>query len=192
MPGTKTTTALCATLLLALVSLALGACGASRPTTTEAAASETADQVCDLLRGWYNDLSISVNATVGTITDEDDPTTANDILLDGWDDLIAIAQGHEQEASAFTLPYSPDRARLLADLQEGSAAATARLEDERADIEDAPPITVDRQGDTVAGAELAIEAARSAAEPPVAQYADAALRQAFADNDGCDHVVQPA
>jgi hypothetical protein len=174
------------------LALALTACGASEPTSEDAAVSETADDVCELLRGWYNDFSTSVNATMDTITADDDPTTANGVLLAGWDDLIALAEQHEQEAAEFRLPYSTERARLLADLRAGAADATARLQDERADIEDAPPITVDRQGDTLAGAELAIEAARSAAEPPVGQYDDAALRQAFADNDGCDHVVQPA
>ena len=190
MPGKTTTAATFGTLLLA-AGLALGGCGASEPTSVEAAATETSDAVCDLRRGWYNDLSTSINATMGTITDDDDPTTANDVLLAGWDDLIAIAQDHEQEAASFTLPYGRDRARLLADLQGGSADATARLEAERTDIEDAPPITVDRQGDTLAGAELAIEPARSAAEPPISEYDDSELRQAFADNDGCDHVVQP-
>ena len=168
---------------------ALG-CGASKPTTEDAAVTETADQVCDMLRGWYNDFSTSVNATMATITDQDDPTTANGILLDGWDELLTLAHSHEQQAADFTLPYSPDRARLLGDLQDGAAAATARLESERTDIEDAAPITVDQQGGTLAGAELAIEGARAAFEPPIEEYNDAELLQAFADNDGCDHVVQ--
>ena len=190
MPGKTTTAATFGTLLLA-AGLALGGCGASEPTSVEAAATETSDAVCDLLRGWYNDLSTSVNATMDTITEDDDPTTANAVLLDGWDDLLVLARAHEQEAADLTLPYSPDRARLLADLQAGSAEATARLEAERAEIEDAPPITVDRQGGTLAGAELAIESARSSAGPRVAEYDDAHLREAFAGNDGCDHVVQP-
>ncbi|HEY7071570.1 MAG TPA: hypothetical protein VH479_15690 [Acidimicrobiales bacterium] len=168
---------------------ALG-CGASRPTTEDAAEAETADRVCDMLRGWYNDLSTSVNATMETITDQDDPTTANGILLNGWDDLLTLSQAHEQQAAELTLPYSADRARLLADLQDGAAAATDRLESERTDIENAAPITVDQQGGTLAGAELAIEGARALFEPPVEDYGNAALLQAFADNDGCDHVVQ--
>ena len=67
MPGKTTTAATFGTLLLA-AGLALGGCGASEPTSVEAAATETSDAVCDLLRGWYNDLSTSINATMGTIT----------------------------------------------------------------------------------------------------------------------------
>jgi len=168
---------------------ALG-CGASKPSSEDAAVTETADQVCRMLRGWYDDLSTSVNATMATITDQDDPTTANGILLDGWDDLLTLSHSHEQQAADLTLPYSAHRAQLLADLQDGAAAATARLESERTDIENAAPITVARQGGTLAGAELAIEGARAAFEPPVEDYHDADLLEAFADNDGCDHVVQ--
>jgi hypothetical protein len=185
MRGKSLIAATCVPILFATL-----ACGASEPSTEDAAVTETADRVCDMLRGWYNDLSTSVNATMDTITDQDDPTTANGILLDGWDDLLALAHAHEQQAADLTLPYSPDRARLLADLRDGAAAATARLESERTDIENAAPITVDQQGGTLAGAELAIEGARAEFEPPVEEYDDAALLRAFADDDGCDHVVQ--
>src|SRR4029453_16319318 len=117
---------------------ALG-CGASKPSSEDAAVTETADQVCRMLRGWYDDLSTSVNATMATITDQDDPTTANGILLDGWDDLLTLSHSHEQQAADLTLPYRAPRAQLLAALQDGAAAATARLESERTDIENAAP-----------------------------------------------------
>jgi hypothetical protein len=166
------------------------ACGSSEPTADEAAAATTAEEVCALLRGWDNEFTDVVNATTGAITDDDDPTTANDTLLSGFDELVALAGDHQEEAAGLALPYTPERARLLAEIEEGTADAVVLLEAERDEIADLPPITVERQGGAIGGALLAVEGAVSAVEPRIELYEDEALRAAFESNAGCDHVVQ--
>jgi hypothetical protein len=170
--------------------LALAGCGASEPTTSEAAAAGTAEEVCALLRRWDNEFAVRANAATGEVTDDDDPATANEVLLGGFDDLIAIAEAHQEEAAALTLPFTPERSRLLAEIQDGTADAIQRLEDERDEIADLPPIEIDDQGGALGGALLAVEGAVSAAEPRVELYEDEEVRQAFKDDPGCDHVVQ--
>jgi hypothetical protein len=183
------------TAAVALVAVLLGppvvaGCGASEPTASEAAVEGTAEEVCDLLRRWYNEFSERVNSASDRVTEDDDPTTANGVLLAGFDDLIAMAEDHEAEAAELTLPYTAERAKLLAELREGTEAATELLEAEREEIEALPPIEVDDQGGALGSALLAVEGARSAVEPRVELYDDEALRDAFENNPGCDHVVQ--
>jgi hypothetical protein len=168
----------------------LVACGASEPTASEAAVADTAEEVCALLRRWDNEFTERVNATTGQITDEDDASTANGILLAGFDDLIAIGEAHRQEAEDLRLPYTAERGRLVAEVQEGTATAIELLEAQREEIEDLPPIEVDDQGGALSGALLAVEGAVSAVEPRIELYDDEDLRDAFRDNPGCDHVVQ--
>ncbi len=96
-----------------------------------------------------------------------------------------------EEAETLRLPAVPEPgAHLLADLQAGSAEATTELEAERAEIEDRAPITVERQGGALGGASSPSRGP-SWAGPRVADYDQRTCREAFADNDGCDHVVQP-
>ena len=165
-------------------------CGASEPTASEAAVEGTAEQVCALLRRWYNDFSERVNDATGQVTDDDDPTTANRVLLAGFDDLVAMAEDHQAEAAELSLPFTPERARLVAEIQEGAASAIELLEAEREEIAALPPIEVADQGGALGSALLAVEGARSAAEPRIELYDDEELRDAFEDNPGCDHVVQ--
>ena len=173
-----------------VLAAAAGACGATEPTSTEAAAAEVADVVCTMLRDWNNEMGDSLNATSDSITDEDDPTTANAALLDGFDELIAIAEAHRAEVDALELPAVQDRAALVAELDAGAAASAEVLEDERAEIAELAPISVDRQAGALGGAFVALEGALSVVEPQVGAYR-AELRDAFADDEGCRHVIQP-
>lgn len=189
MPSARPTAVLAALAVIALA-VATTACGASRPTSAETAAADTAEQVCGLLRGWSNEMAASLNATSDAITAADDPTTANDVLLDGFDDLIAIAEEHVVEAGGLDLPPSGDRDRLTADLQAGAEAAVDELESRRADIEDLPPIEVDDQQGVMGGAFVSLEKAQSLVEPEVVGYDDAEVQAAFNAEPTCEHVVQ--
>src|SRR5687767_12167996 len=105
---------LSATTALVACAAAAAACGASEPTSTEAAAAEAADPVCTPLREWNNDLGDSLNATSSAITDDDDPDTANDVLLDGFDALVELAEEHRTEVDELDLAPVADRDALLA------------------------------------------------------------------------------
>ena len=166
------------------------ACGASEPTSNEQAAAEVADVVCTTLRDWNNEMGDGLNATSAAITDDDDPDTANGVLLDGFDDLIAMAEAHRAEVDALDLAFVYDREALLAELAAGADAAIELLEDERDDIAELRPITVDRQAGALGGAFVALESALSVIEPQVGGYR-AELRDAFARDEGCRHVIQP-
>jgi hypothetical protein len=167
------------------------ACGASLPTSSEAASAETATTVCGLLRRWDNELSDAMNATSRTITDADDPATANGELLDGYDAAIEIAEVHVDEAGDLALPDVPERERLADELRAGAEEAVQSLRDMRDAAADLPPIDVAGQAGAVGGAMLAIEHAQSAVEPSIFDYDDEQLRRAFADEEGCEFVVQP-
>ncbi|HEX6237072.1 MAG TPA: hypothetical protein VFZ68_07750 [Acidimicrobiales bacterium] len=173
------------------VGLALAACGDSKATAAEAAASETAHTVCSMLRDWSNELSASANETASSITDDDDPATANDVLADGLEDLIDLAGDHVAAVESLDLPATRERDRLLDDLRTGAGAAVEVLEGERGDVAALPPITVERQRGAIGGLFVALEGAHAAVEPPVGSYDDETLRRAFADDEGCTHVVQP-
>lgn len=176
--------------LAAVVGLAAAGCGATLPTSAERAAADTAATVCGLLRDWNNELSASLNATSDAITDDDDPTTANGVLLDGYDELVAIAEGFGADLEELDLPVTPERDRLLTDLRSGVAAAVEELEGQRDEARDLPPITVERQAGAIGGAHVGLEKARSLLEPPVARYDDPTVRAAFAAEPGCAHVVR--
>jgi hypothetical protein len=165
-------------------------CGASEPTTAETAAADTAETVCEMLRRWDNEVSEAINAASESITDDDDPTTANDVLLDGFDEAIRLAEGHRAELDDLGLPTSRDRERLLDELRSGADEAIADLEEQRADAADLEPITVDQQRRALGGALLAVETAQSSVEPRLGGYEDEALREAFATDEGCQHVIQ--
>jgi hypothetical protein len=178
------------TVLVVTMTFGAAACGSSEPTTHEAAASETAATVCGMLRRWNNEMADAMNATSQAITDADDPDTANDTLLDGFDDLIGLAERHRAEVDDLALPFTDQRRRLIDDLRGGADDAIAALEDERAEIEELPPITVAAQGGAIGGAFIAVERADSVVEPAIGTYDDEELKAAFAADDGCDHVVQ--
>jgi hypothetical protein len=187
MPVVRQSAALAA---LAALALATTACGASLPTSAETAAADTAEQVCGLLRGWSNEMAASLNATSDAITADDDPATADDVLLDGFDDLIAIAEEHVTEAGEIDLPASGDRDRLAADLRAGAEAAVDELESQRAEIEDLPPIEVDDQQGVMGGAFVSLEKAQSLVEPEIVGYDDEEVRAAFNAEPTCEHVIQ--
>jgi hypothetical protein len=155
------------------------------------AAAETAATVCGLLRGWSNELAESLNDTSQAITDADDPTTANQTLLDGWDALIAIAEDHTTEAEQLQLPDTDARDELVSDLTEGAERAVSELEQERVGIAALPPITIEAQGGALGGAFTSLEKADSVVEPAIGGYDDAEIRAAFADEPDCRHVIQP-
>jgi hypothetical protein len=174
----------------AALALAAGAtgCGDDGPSGEDVAA--TADTVCSLLRRWNDDLGEVINATSESITDDDDPTTANGVLVDGFDEMISVAEGHVGEVDHLDLPDTPDRDQLLADLQEGAERSLATLEEERGEAAALEPIGVEQQRGALGGAFTGVERATSVLEPQVARY-DEDLRRAFADDDGCANVVQP-
>ena len=177
--------------VLALVGVALAAgCGARKPTTSEAAAAETAETVCAALRRWNNDLTEVFNATSQQITDDDDPDTAGDVLVDGFDEMIELATDHRDEVDGLDLPAAGWRDDLIAELAAGADESIAVLQDERGEAADLPPIEVDDQGGAVGGASVGLERATAVLEPSVGAY-DPVLGAAFAADEGCEHVVQP-
>jgi hypothetical protein len=170
--------------------LATVGCGASEPTSVEAAAAETADTVCTTLRGWNNELTDVFNATSQEITDDDDPATAGGVLVAGFDEMISVAEAHVEEARELELPRTVWSDDLRAELGAGAEESLAVLEDERDEAADLPPIDVDEQGGAIGGASVGVERATSALEPSAGRY-DAVLAEAFAADEGCAHVVQP-
>jgi hypothetical protein len=175
---------------VAAVALA-SACGDSKPTSREAASAETATAVCGMLRRWNNEMGDALNSTSDAITDADDPATAPDVLRDGFDDLIQLAEAHQGEVDELELPASNERDRLLEELRDGADEAVAALEEERADIEDLPSIEVSDQRGVLGTAFIAAERAGSVVEPAIGTYDDEDLKAAFAADDGCEHVIQP-
>jgi hypothetical protein len=152
----------------------------------------TAEKVCGLLVDWSNDLSASINATSKTITDADDPKTANGVLLDGYDDMIGLAHDHVDQAKALELPATGARAALLDDLTHGAEKSIDELQEGRDRAAALDPIDVDGQPGALGGALNVVEAAKSVVEPVVASYHDQRLTQAFADEPDCVHVIQPS
>jgi hypothetical protein len=173
------------------IAIVVSACGDSEPTTRQAASSETAAVVCGMLRRWNNDMADALNATSDAITDADDPETANGVLLDGFDELILLAEDHRTEVDDLDLPVGNERERLLEDLRGGADKAIAALEEERTEVEDLPPITVSAQRGVLGSAFIAVERAGSVVEPAIGTYDDEELKAAFAADDGCEHVIQP-
>lgn len=174
----------------ALTALAAGACGASLPTSSENDAAETADAVCSLLRDWNNEMGDVINATSKSITDDDDPSTANDVLAEGFEQLLEVAEERRAQLDDLDLPDVLDREALLDDLRAGADRSIEVLEAELDDIADLEPITIERQGGALGGAFVAVEGALSVIEPEVANYGSE-LRTAFEEEEGCRHVVQP-
>ncbi|HEX6568935.1 MAG TPA: hypothetical protein VF015_07215 [Acidimicrobiales bacterium] len=169
---------------------ALGACGASKPTSSEAASAEVAETVCTMLRDWNNDIGDRLNTTSQAITDGDDPDTANGVLADGFDDLIALTEEHRAALDELDLPDVQDRDALLAELRDGADESVALLEERRDEIDDLEPITVDRQAGALGGAFTAVEGALAVIEPEIGGFRPE-LRDAFTGNEGCRHVIQP-
>jgi hypothetical protein len=179
------------TLGLAAATLAAAACGASLPTSAEAAATGTADTVCTLLRDWNNDLTEAFNATSDAITDADDPDTSVDALVAGFDEMIALAEEHRAELDDLDLPAVAERDALLAELTAGADESVAVLEEERDEAAELAPIEVDDQAGALGGASVGVERATSVLEPAIGAYDDETLREAFAADEGCEHVIQP-
>jgi hypothetical protein len=176
---------------VATIAAVVSACGDTKPTTREAASSETATAVCGMLRHWNNDVADVINSTSDAITDADDPETAPRMLRAGFDDLIELAEDQRAEVDDLDLPVTNERDRLLEDLRGGADKAIAALEEERADIEDLPSIEVSEQRGVLGTAFITVERAGSVVEPAIGTYDDEELKAAFAANDGCEHVIQP-
>jgi hypothetical protein len=174
----------------ALLAGALAACGASEPTSAEAASAEVADVVCATLREWNNEMGDELNRTSQAVTDDDDPTTANSVLLEGIDELIALAEANRDEVDQLDLPDVHDREALLAELAAGTEQSVDELAHERERVAELEPITVDRQAGALGGAFTSLEGALAVLEPEVARYRPE-LRDAFLADEGCRHVVQP-
>jgi hypothetical protein len=170
---------------------ALGACGASLPTSTERAATGTAETVCSLLEDWNNDLTEVFNATSAEITDADDPATSVDVLVGGFDDMIAVAEANRDDLDDLDLPATDERDDLVAELRAGADESIAVLEEERAEAAALPPIDIDDQAGAIGGASVGLERATSVLEPSIGSYDDEALRDAFATEERCENVIQP-
>lgn len=176
---------------LAAATTLAGGCGDTEPTTSEAAAAETAETVCAMLRRWNNEITETINATSQSITDDDDPDTAVGVLVAGFDELIEIAGAHRDELDGAELPAVDERDALLEELADGADESIAVLEEERAEAAGLPAIEVEDQGGALGGAFVGVERATSVLEPRIGEYDDEALREAFAANEGCEHVIQP-
>lgn len=153
-------------------------------------AAQTADTVCTMLRDWNNDLGDVINGASQTITDQDDPATANGVLLDGFDEMIELAEEHRRQVDELELPDVPQRDELLAELADRADESVTVLEEERAQAAELPPITADEQRAALGGAFTGVERALSVVEPRLGAY-DEDLQQAFAADEGCAHVIQP-
>jgi hypothetical protein len=175
------------TVVLALA--AVPACGDDEPIAADRPA-EVADSVCTLLRDWNNDLSGIINDTSRAITDADDPETANGVLLEGFDRMIASAEAHVDEVDDLDLPPVPDRALILETLRAAARASADVLTEAVPELEELPPIGVPEQGWALSGAFLVYERATSAMRPQATTWA-ADLREAIAADEGCDFVIQP-
>jgi hypothetical protein len=175
------------TVVLALA--AVPACGDDEPIAADRPA-EVADSVCTLLRDWNNDLSGIINDTSRAITDADDPETANEVLLDGFDRMIASAEAHAEDVDDLDLPPVPDRTLILEALRAGAMASADVLTEALPELEELPPIGVPEQGWALSGAFLVYERATSAMRPQAAAWG-ADLREAIAAEEGCDFVIQP-
>jgi hypothetical protein len=182
--GWLTLTSLAATTILA-------GCGDTEPTTSEGAAAETAETVCATLRRWNNEITDAINATSQSITDDDDPDTAVDVLVAGFDELIEIAGSHRNEVDDLDLPAIDERDALLDELADGAEESIAVLEEERAEAAELAAIELADQRGALGGAFVGVERATSALEPAIGSYDDEALREAFAADEGCQHVIQP-
>ena len=188
----RPTRRLAAVLSAATLVLAASACGddGGDDGGSEGAAAETAAAVCGMLRGWSNELAESLNDTSQAVTDDDDPATANQVLLDGWDALIAIAEEHVTEAEQLELPDTDARDQLVSDLTAGAEQAVTELQEERVGLEALPPITIEAQGGALGGAFTSLEKADSVVEPAIGGYDGDEIRTAFADEPDCRHVIQ--
>lgn len=182
---------------------ALGACGSpsdadrgeadreeERGEPASAEAARTAEVVCTMLRGWNNDLGDLINAASRSITDDDDPGTANAVLLQGFDDMIALAEAHRSEVDGLELPDTGEREDLIAELAAGADESLAVLREERDAVAALGPIDVDGQRGALGTAFTGVERATSVFEPDIAAYGPD-LRRAFQDDPGCTHVIQP-
>jgi hypothetical protein len=158
--------------------------------SASAEATETADTVCTMLRDWNNDLGDVINSTSQTITDQDDPRTANGVLLDGFDEMIRLAQQHRRQVDELQLPAIDERDRLVEELAEGADDSIDVLHEERAEAAELGPIDIDEQRSALGGAFTGVERALSVIEPEIERY-NADLRRAFEANEGCVHVIQP-
>ncbi|HLM63188.1 MAG TPA: hypothetical protein VK306_02730 [Acidimicrobiales bacterium] len=179
--------------LLALAGVAAAGCGDDDDNggeTTAGADAAAADAVCTLLRGWNDDYGEVLNATSQTITDEDDPATATDVLVGGFDELIAIGEDHVTEVDELDLPAIAERDALLDELRAGAERSIAVLREEREEAAALGPIEVADQRGALGGAFTGVERATSVFEPRIAAYGDD-LQRAFAADPGCAHVVQP-
>jgi hypothetical protein len=165
--------------------------GSDDDSGADAPAADTAAAVCGMLRGWSNELADSLNATSDAITDADDPASANQVLLDGWDGLITIAEVHVTEAEDLELPDTDVRDDLVSELTDGAEQAVTELQEERAGIAALPPITIDAQRGALGGAFTSLEKADSVVEPQIGAYDDEDVKAAFADEPDCEHVIQP-
>jgi hypothetical protein len=182
--GWLTLTSLAATTILA-------GCGDTEPTTSEAAAAETAETVCTTLRRWNNEMTDAINATSQSITDDDDPDAAVGALVAGFDELIEIAGSHRDDVDHLDLPAIDERDALLDELADGAEESIAVLEEERAEAAELAAIELADQRGALGGAFVGVERATSALEPAIGSYDDEALREAFAADEGCEHVIQP-
>jgi hypothetical protein len=183
--------ALAGAALVAVAGTAAAGCGGDDDNGGEPTAeAEAADAVCTLLRGWNDDYGEVLNATSKTITDADDPATASDVLVGGFDELIAIAEGHVTEVDELELPAIEERDALLDELRAGAERSIDVLREERDEAAALGPIEVADQGGALGGAFTGVERATSVFEPRIAAYGDD-LRRAFAANAGCTHVGQP-
>jgi hypothetical protein len=153
-------------------------------------ATQTADLVCSMLRGWNNDLGDVINTAAQTITDEDDPGTADGVLLQAFDDMIALAETHLEAVGALQLPEIDERQELLDELTAGAEESLSVLEEERGNAADLGPIDVDGQRGALGTAFTGVERATSVFEPEIGAYSPD-LRTAFEDDSGCIHVIQP-
>jgi hypothetical protein len=158
--------------------------------TASPEAAETADMVCTMLRDANNGIGDVINATSQTITDEDDPRTADGVLLDGFDEMIRLAQRHRRQVDELQLPAIDERERLVEELAEGADESIEVLREERAEAAELGPIDVDEQRAALGGAFTGVERALSVIEPEIGQYG-ADVRRAFEADEGCIHVIQP-
>jgi hypothetical protein len=164
--------------------------GGPPPSEPSPEAADTADVVCTMLRDWNNDISGVMNDTSQTVTDQDDPDTAADVLVSGFTEMIGLAREHRAQVDGLELPAVVGREQLVDELAGGADESIAVLQDERAHAADLGPVPLEEQGGAIGGAFTGVERALSVIEPQIGAY-DADLQQAFRTDEDCTHVIQP-
>jgi hypothetical protein len=167
-----------------------GADDADRPAAHDPVDAALARTLCAHLVVFVNHEVIAANDMALSVTDATSSQARFDHLLEGWDRVVAEARLHEQRTRELSLPPAAESPTLLAELQDGAAAATRVLAGRRAELAAFGPFDQSSEPGVIGTAFTGIEKGFALSEPAVFRYERRSLREAFDDEPGCEHVVQ--